>query len=312
MAEKNEKIFLNFLQDPSDIKGHIKHIFRFFRGELNGFYLRTICTFLNEHLVNQGILDALVYAAKSQWLKSEDVTFKQLALSDTDVFNITKIGGLFNPRLFGETTFGSVWFAPSSRFLHPSKVERSERGLVRKSYDDFIFVRVSQDTYPTDINKEATEALRTTLVEQGATVLGYIAEDTVLFTEDGRPIIENVLTEPPVGIAYIEWYGVKYLHMEELFSGVFPLTPDVLMLLFESVQRIRRRGASIETLLEITNLIVEGYVDNLNIVWHNGMATCHYKLNEFAVVHNKDKRYRAWLKICEMKFKQFTFAIDLT
>ena len=316
----------------------MKQIFRFFRGELNGYFLNALCTFLNFYIETIGMLDELVYRVKMQWVLDGFQTADELPIREEDLFNIGIIGGLFQPRSFALSSIGSVWFAPSSKVRHPNDPERSERGLVRMDYEDFAFVRVEAipahedppvGTATTDINTEASPdgaERRTTLREQGAELIGYVRDGLPLFTKEGEIIVANIIpaTEPPPSdCAYIEWYGLKYLFLEEKFEGETPLTPEIYKLLFEAVQRVRRNGASITALLDITEAMSKDldtgdlYIYDLEIkqaeITVAGEAQkkwwyeVRYSLNDAAVVHERERRYAAWENICKMKFKECVF-----
>lgn len=282
----------------------MKQFFRFFRGELNGFFLNALCTFMNRYIKTTGMLDELIYHRLFQWILPEETTAGKIPMREEDIFNLGKIGGLFQPRTAALTSLGSIWFTPS----HVVRgIERSERGLLDMEYESFMFVRVNRDDHETDINTLANAMRRTTYREQGAVPLGYVKEGTQLFDRDGSIRPESILSEPPIDGAYIEWYGLKYLHYEEFFDTVLPLSVDVYKLLFESVQRIRRRGVNIESLLEITQLLGGGYIYDLEIEQEQWWYNCYYKLDTTAVIYNRERRYVAWLNICRMKFKMFTF-----
>lgn len=80
----------------------------------------------------------------------------------------------------------------------------------------FFFIRTNQDSYNNDINTQATNLNRTSLVGNSDTVLGYISsEETDLFDEDGNVKPEKVLSAPPAGVAYSEYYGDEFLMLSE-------------------------------------------------------------------------------------------------
>lgn len=290
----------------------MKQLFRFFRGEFNGWFTYALCTFLNIYLTAEGIIKELIYAFRSQWILEADQTQNSIALREADYEGIAVIAGIFRQRLSGETNYGSIWFTQSSKTLHPGFPERNERGLARKDWDDFIFVRIERDTYDNDINTIATDKARSTLVENGAALVGYVAEGTQLYQQDGTIIESAILPAPPSGMAYIELYKSKYLHFEEIFYGVSILSLESFKRVIEVAQQIRRNGASLSDLIELTEILVEGYVSSLRIEWTDGFCTCYYKLDENSSVIDKTKRYRAWEIITQMKFPLVTFALEET
>jgi len=282
----------------------MKQFFRFFRGELNGFFLNALCTFLNGYCHVTGLLDELVYNAQFQWIMYEEHTTERLAIRSQDIYNIGKIGGLFQPRALADSSIGSIWFTEGQMI---NGVQRSERGLLDMSYESFMFVRTTQDDYDTDINTLANDERRTTYVERGAVPLGYIREGVDVFEKDGTLIPEHILSAPPQDAAYVEFYGLKYLHFRELFDAELPLDVMTYKMLFEALQRIRRKGTNLAELFNITQVMGEGYIYNLEVVQTNWHYICYYSLDDSKTVYNRARRYAAWLIALRMKFPMFTF-----
>jgi hypothetical protein len=277
--------------------------FRFFRGELNGYYIYRLVTFFNKAV--QNILDELVYHALLRWKLEDEITAGETAIRDEDIINIGKIAGLFQPRVFSKISLGSTYFTQSHIV---NGKQRSERGLLDMELESFRFLRGEHDEYPDDIVNEASEQLRMGLVPSGVKPVGYVRFDTLLYNEDGTIIWDNVLEEPPSdGTPYIPFYGEKFLVHEEFFSRETPLTVGIFKLLLECMQRIRRNGPSVTSLLEITRILGEGYIYDLEIIPHAQYYLCYYHLNEDAAVTNRERRFGAWLNICRQKFKLFEF-----
>jgi hypothetical protein len=277
--------------------------FRFFRGELNGYYLYRLVTFPNKAV--REVLDELVYHARFQWKLEDEVTADEMPIRDEDIINIAKIAGLFQPRVFNQISLGSTYFTPGHVV---NGKERSERGLLDMDLESFRFVREEHDEYPDDIVKEASEKLRMGHVPPGTEPVGYVRADTPLYTKDGTVIWENVLAEPPGdGTPYVPFYGEKFLVHEEFFSRETPLTVEVFKLLLECTQRIRRGGPSIRSLLEVTKILGEGYIYDLEFARRERYYICYYRLDEDAAVMNRERRFGAWQNICKQKFKLFEF-----
>jgi hypothetical protein len=277
--------------------------FRFFRGELNGFYLYRLVTFPNKAV--QDILDELVYHALFQWKLEDEITANEMAIRDEDIIAIGKVAGLFQPRVFNKVSLGSAYFT-QSRMVNGE--QRSERGLMDMEQESFKFVREEQDEYPDDIVNEASEHLRMGLVPSGTEPVGYVRADTPLYRNDGTIIWDNVLAEPPVdGSAYIPFYGEKFLVHEEFYSRETALTVGIFKLLLECVQRIRRDGPSIRSLLDVTRILGEGYIYDLKIEAQTRYYLCYYRLDEDTAVLNRERRFGAWQNICRQKFKLFEF-----
>jgi hypothetical protein len=276
--------------------------FRFHRGELNGWYINRLLTFLNKYSLLQGLLDELVYHANFQWILPEQALIGETGIRESDMIRLIEIGGLFSERIYARTTMGSIWFTQSHVV---NGTERSERGLLDTWLQSFRFIRVEQDDYSDEIQTQASEDLRSTYKESGAELLGYIYEDEDLFDSAGRINPEAIHTEPPTDKAYNEWYGTKYLWYEQGYLGNTPLPADVAKLLFESLQYIRRHGVSVTTLVQITQDLGEGFIYDLDISPEAWWYNLYYKLDDNAVVINRDTRYNAWLYVMQRKFKDF-------
>jgi hypothetical protein len=279
----------------------MKQPFRFFRGELNGYYLYRLVTFLN-HAAGD-LVDELVYQTLYQWKLEEEVTAGELAIREEDVFNIGIIAGLFQPRTFGRVSLGSQYFTRSHIV---NGKERSERGLMDMGYESFRFFRVDQDDYPDDILAEASSERKMGLVPSSAEIVGYVAEGTSLYDQEGNVLWENLLPSPPDdGTPYTTWYGERFLIHEEYFDRETPLTFDVYKLLLECVQRIRRNGVSVGAFLEITQVLGEGYICNIEIVPAARHYEVWYDLDELVDVWNRERRFAAWKNVCNQKFKLY-------
>jgi hypothetical protein len=281
----------------------VKQPFRYFRGEFNGRYLYHLATCPN--FASRDIIDELVYQVLFQWKLEDEVTSGEMPIREEDIFNIGKIAGLFQPRVFGQTSLGSAYFTQSHVV---SGQERSERGLMDMDNESFKFVREEQDEYPDDIVNETSERLRAGLVPPDAEPLGYVPYGTALYDGEGGVIRENVLPEPPTdGTPYITFYGERFLVHEEFFQKETPLTVDVFKLLLECVQRIRLNGPTIKGLFEITRILGEGYIYDLSIQSQGRYYLCYYRLDEDITVLNRERRFGAWQHICKQKFKLFVF-----
>jgi hypothetical protein len=281
----------------------VKRPFRYFRGEFNGKFLYDLVTCPNYNA--QDIVDELVYQALFQWKLEDEITKDEMAVRDEDIINIGKTAGLFQPRVFSQVSLGSTYFTQSHTV---NGKQRSERGLVDMDLESFRFVREDQDEYPDDIANEASGRLRMGYVPPGTPPAGWVKMGTPLYSEDGSIIWENVLKEEPAdGSVYVPFYGEKFLVHEEFFSRETPLTVDIFKLLLECVQRIRYSGPSIKSLFEVTRILGEGYIYDLEIVPQARYDICYYRLNEDAAVTHRERRFGAWRNICGQKFKLFEF-----
>ena len=193
-----------------------KAFFRFLRGELNGFYIQNINQSANEYTKD---IKKFLSEFKSQ-------QFEYGKIDDKSLYGLGTFAGIFLPRLSRAEALSSIRMTESHI---ENGFECSERGLFDTNLelfqffhcaDDtvafFFFVRTNQDSYNNDINTQATNLNRTSLVGNSDTVLGYISsEETDLFDEDGNVKPEKVLSAPPAGVAYSEYYGDEFLMLSE-------------------------------------------------------------------------------------------------
>jgi hypothetical protein len=279
----------------------MKQPFRFFRGEFNGEYLYDLVTCPNFAVLD--IINELIYHAIFTWKLEDEVTRGELPIRHEDVINIAIIAGLFQPRSKSKTTIGSIYFTLSHIV---NGKERSERGLMDMETERFRFVRTLEDDYDDDIVNEATHRYRTTLVPEGQPVLGYIPYDVDIYTFDGEVLWENILSSPPDdGTPYVNFYGEEFLVFEEWFEKNTPLNVEIFKLLFECVQKIRYNGPTVANFMEITQILGDGYICDIEILPFNKFYTVLYSLNELADIVHRDRRHAAWLDICAKKFKLF-------
>lgn len=193
-----------------------KAFFRFLRGELNGFYIQNINQSANEYTKD---IKKFLSEFKSQ-------QFKYGKIDDKSLYGLGTFAGIFLPRLSRAEALSSIRMTESHI---ENGFECSERGLFDTNLelfqffhcaDDtvafFFFIRTNQDSYNNDINTQATNLNRTSLVGNSDTVLGYISsEETDLFDEDGNVKPDKVLSAPPAGVAYSEYYGDEFLMLSE-------------------------------------------------------------------------------------------------
>lgn len=193
-----------------------KAFFRWLRGELNGFYITNINGAMNDSTKD---IKAFLAEFKSQ-------QFENGKISDKNLYGLGKFAGIFLPRLSRAESLASLRMTESNVV---DGFECSERGLFNAELENFsffhtkddttacfFFVRTNQDDYNNDINTQATNLSRSSLVGNSDTVLGYISsEDTDLFDEIGNVKPEKVLSAPPYGVAYSEYYGDEFLMLSE-------------------------------------------------------------------------------------------------
>jgi len=279
----------------------VKRPYRYFRSELNGFYLRALVAAVN--IAADDIVNELIYHTLFQWKLEGEVTATEIAIREEDIYNIATIAGLFPLRLLGQTNIGSLSFS-ASHIVNGK--ERSERGLFDMQYEYMRYVRTVKDDYLSDIAEEANKDLRMSLVPNGTQPVGYIPFGVSVYDEEGNFIPERVLQEPPTdGTPYAPFYGEKFLTLENVFSRVTFLDLATFKKLFECLQRVENNGPTIASFLDITQMLCERYVYDVEILSRENYYVVNYRLNRSLNVSNRVGRYNAWQHVCGQRFKLF-------
>jgi len=279
----------------------MKKPYRYFRSELNGMYFRALIATVNNAVIN--ILDEYAYQALYQWKLEGQTDTTELPIREDDIYNVAKIAGLTQLRVFGQTNIGSIYLSKSHIV---NGVERSERGFVDMHYEYMKYLRTDKDTYVSDISNEATKSLKAGLVPSDRKPIGYIIESLPIYDEQGNLIKENILPKPPTdNTPYAPFYGEEFLTTEEIFNRDTFLDITTFKALFECLQRIRYNGQSIKDFLEITQILGNGYIYQIEIVPEGRFYTVNYRLNKLIDVQNKTGRKMAWHYVCEQMFKLF-------
>lgn len=192
-----------------------KALFRFLRGELNGYYV----TRLND-LLNASTKDIKTFFCDFQ---AQQFEFGKISLET--LYNLGKFASIFLLRLKSAETMTALYLTDS--FIKYG-IEFSERGLYNvpleqfeffHTEDDsgayFVFVRTTQEQYEDDIDTLTDYRKRATMVGDVA-VQGYISsEATDIFDSVGNVKPEFILATPPSGVAYSEFYGDNFLYLSE-------------------------------------------------------------------------------------------------
>ena len=192
-----------------------KALFRFLRGELNGYYV----TRLND------LLNASTEDIKTFFCDFQAQQFELGKISLETLYNLGKFASIFLLRLKSAETMTALYLTDS--FIKNS-YEFSERGLYNvpleqfeffHTEDDsgayFVFVRTTQEQYEDDIDTLTDYRKRATMVGDVA-VQGYISSRaTDIFDSVGNVKPEFILATPPSGVAYSEFYGDNFLYLSE-------------------------------------------------------------------------------------------------
>ena len=272
----------------------VKQFFRFFREEFNGFFLYHLVTFAN--LAINDILEELIYQRFFQWLLPGETNFP---IREDDIINLGFFAGMSRPLLFGQTTAGSIYLTGSNVI---NGVQLSHRGLFNMETERFVFVENTQN----DIVHHASPSMRMSLVPTGQEVLGYVRYDTPLFREDGSVDHSVILSTPPSGgIPYSEWYGETFLTLERYYNQTSILPIELFKRLLECVQWIRYNKPNIVSFLEITEILGQGYITNIEIVPNGRYYIVFYSLDPGVVSSYWMQRLLVWEYVVAQKFKLF-------
>lgn len=273
--------------------------FRFHRGELNGFYLKRLLVCANIMITE--VLDELAYLGLCAWQTTDTGT--RIAMRASDFFGIGAIAGIFVPVVFNDTNNGSLKFTTSTVI---NGVERSERGLWDYVLEMFVFFHTAGDEYVDDITVEATDRYRASFVPAGTVPVGYIAYGTDLYTSNGTIIPENILPTPPTdGTPYTNYYGEKYLHLEEIFHTDSYMPLEVYVKYHEAMMRIRRSGISILAILEMADIFCHGHVKDIEVEQIDSYYVLHYTRDYNVFFENRTGYFSAWQYVFEQKFRNF-------
>lgn len=217
-----------------------KAIFRWLRGELNGFYLNALHNTLNEY--TKETKQFLVDFGNAQFEKGK--------IRDQDLYGLGKFAGVFLPRIPVSETKSS--FILSDSHIE-NGVEYSERGLKNIEDSSFDYVHTSPDQAE-DINTLATETKRSSLVGDEA-VKGYIPYNaTDVLNEDGNVRPSKVSTTVP-DVPYVEFYGNQFTFLAEGSIDFQKVSSSLFFDLYKTLQWVRYNGDSITSLCKIASLL---------------------------------------------------------
>ena len=266
-----------------------KALFRWLRGELNGFYLTNINGALNES--TKDIKDFLSKFKAQQ--------FEYGKISDKNLYGLGKFAGIFLPRLSKAESLASLRMTDS--FVIDG-VEYSECGLFNTEMENFLFFPEMDD-----INLLATPKRRSSMVGN-ETLIGYISsEETNVLDDNGNVRRDKISATPPVGVAYSDYYGDQFIFLSEAETSYSNLEPPLYIELFKALQWIRYNGVSIKSLGRITSIICPDGLVKLGRVetapdgkhWN-----IYYNYDDTVNVTLKQQRLNLLEFIVNMKFVQ--------
>lgn len=271
-----------------------KKLFRFLRGELNGFYLNSIHGTLN--VTSEKICNFFAE------FKSQE--FKAGKIKDDYLFGLGTFAGIFLPRVSRAESVTSLYMTDS----HESEGnEYSERGLFNTEREVFEFFNLSEEEGLPDTNNFSTSTLRSSLVGDEVAI-GYISsESRNVIDDDGNIRREYVLSTPPVGVAYSEYYGDNFMFLSEAEKSYENLESSLYIELFEALQWVSYNGMSTSSLCKIVALVCpEGLIKltEVQVASDGKHFNVYYIYNEDADIQLKQQRIQLLEYIIGIKFPQ--------
>ena len=224
----------------------MKSLFRWMRGELNGFYINAVRDAAER--TAGAMLTFLAQFAGMSMLDWHTVP------SDV-IQGFGMLSGVMLPYVVS-TTNRQAFFMTGP--YAPQGIQRSERGIFNRAQEIFRFRHVEDESYPDDINTFADNiggTERSSLVGDEV-VLGYIRNsETDVIRDDGTVDPDKVLQSEPQDGYSTPFYGNGFLMLGS--SDRLPLLPtDALYLaLIRAMQRVRYNGPSMKSLLDIAGII---------------------------------------------------------
>jgi hypothetical protein len=266
-----------------------KAIFRWLRGEINGYYLTNIYYSMNSY----------TSYIKDFFVKFKSMQFDKDSIDEDTLRGIGKFAGIFLPRIAKEDSLSSIRLTESAIV---DETEVSESGLFKTSDETFDFSYAGTSS---DINSNATTALRSSLVGDEA-AQGYIAEDEEdVLDDDGLVRPNKVLTTPPEGKAYSDFYGNEFLFLSEGTTSYENLEKELYIELYKAMQWVRHNGVSVDSLRRITGIVCPNQLVTLGtITVINRRVVVSYTYNESADVTLKQQRLDLLIYIVKIKFPQ--------
>lgn len=274
-----------------------KALFRFLRGELNGFYLTNINAMMNN----------VTEEERKFFIDFALIQFEHGKIDSTTLYNLGKFAGIYLPRI-AQSEIRSAVRMTESEFDEQLDYEFSERGLFKTEEEDFEFVqKVIDDTGLPDINTLATTTKRSSLVGDEA-VQGYISENEVdVIDDDGNVRSDKILPNPPQDLAYSDFYGNKFLFMAEGETVFLPVSYGVYLDLFKALQYVRYNGGTVKSLARIVEVVCPlglVHIVNIEVAQANNRWIVTYSTDLTVEIDLKQDRINMLLYIINMKFPQ--------
>lgn len=271
-----------------------KALFRWLRGELNGYYINNINQSWNEY----------TSYIRNFFGERSSMQFEHDKIDNKDLQGLGKFAGIFLPRITITESKTSLRMTDS----HLDNNEQiSESGLYSLEDENFDF---SKRDVREDINENATDELRSSLVGK-ENVVGYISsEETDVLDENGKVKPSAISPTPPPSdpdniIAYTEFYGNQFLFLSE--AEVTFETPEkkLFIELFKAMQYIRYNGESLQSLCRLISILCpDGLVKINSIQTVANKFYMFYTFDDEVDIDHKQQRLSLLLYIIGIKFPQ--------
>lgn len=266
-----------------------KALFRWLRGELNGYYINNINQSWNEY----------TSYIRNFFGERSSMQFEHDKIDNKDLQGLGKFAGIFLPRITITESKTSLRMTDS----HLDNNEQiSESGLYSLEDENFDF---SKRDVKEDINENATPDLRSSLVGT-ENVEGYISsEETDVLDEEGHVKDSAVSPTPPADVAYTEFYGNQFLFLSEAELTFETPEKKLFIELFKAMQYIRYNGESLQSLCRLISILCpDGLVKINRLQTVANKFYMFYTFNDEVDIDHKQQRLSLLLYIISIKFPQ--------
>lgn len=268
-----------------------KALFRWLRGELNGYYINNINQSCNEY----------AFYIHSFFGERSGMQFEHDKIDNKDLQGLGKFAGVFLPRITVTESRSSLRMTEGE--LNAQNEEISESGLYNSEEEKFDF---SKREEAGDINNYATTELRSSLVGNDDTIKGYISsEETDVLDEEGFVKNRAISSIPPSGVAYTEFYGNQFLFLSEAELTFETPEKKLFIELFKAMQYIRYNGESLHSLCKLISILCpDGLVKINSIQTVDNKFYMFYTFDNEVDIDHKQQRLSLLLYIISIKFPQ--------
>lgn len=268
-----------------------RSLFRWLRGELNGYYINNINQSCNEY----------AFYIHSFFGERSGMQFEHDKIDNKDLQGLGKFAGVFLPRITVTESRSSLRMTEGE--LNAQNEEISESGLYNSEEEKFDF---SKREEAGDINNYATTELRSSLIGNDDTIKGYISsEETDVLDEEGFVKDRAISSIPPSGVAYTEFYGNQFLFLSEAELTFETPEKKLFIELFKAMQYIRYNGESLHSLCKLISILCpDGLVKINNIQTVDNKFYMFYTFDNEVDIDHKQQRLSLLLYIISIKFPQ--------